>query len=187
MAAQGGTDPLRKARVNTMLHLAPDNLNRFNPGNLYVCRKDRKPSYMPSLKQVLRDCLDGSTVRQVENMKLILEHAHLIALEITPACDYAQNKMGLSRLIAGFVLPHEDKSLIKRPQFLKASGPFLLKSKALPSGAYDVYLNSRYPVSAKLEEIRKQKPIARLRSQLLADVQSWAGYQGSRQGVMLLQ
>jgi len=45
MSATGGSATERKAKVNTMLHLAVDQLDKFNPGNLYFFDKKNKPDF----------------------------------------------------------------------------------------------------------------------------------------------
>jgi hypothetical protein len=114
------------------------------------------------------------------------EKAILCGLEITPACDYAQGKMGLSRIIAGFVVPWEMEKSIKNAAFLKRIGPFYFDDKRLKAGAYLICLNSRYVVGVELNLAKKLSATARVRAQLLGDVQSWGSYQAARQGVMML-
>lgn len=185
MAATGGSATERKAKVNTMLHLAGDQLDNFNPGNLYFFSKKSSPDFMPTLDDVLQDCLQGKEIQQEEVMKL----ARVCGLEVTPACDHAQNKMRLSRIVAGFVVPWDHKDAINsRAGFLKTAGPFYFAKKGnlLSAGAYLIVFNSRYVVTAKPSRVKELPAIARVRPSLLADVQSWASYQAARQGVMML-
>jgi hypothetical protein len=144
---------------------------------------------MPPIRDALKDCVEGNSLAlQEENLKEIVEHAQLCGLEVTPACDYAQNKMGFARVIAGFIFPWDRLKKIKRnAQFLKVIGPFYFSSKLLEAGAYGLFLNSRYVATARPGLVKELRPIARVRPQLLADVQSWASYQSARQGVMLLK
>jgi hypothetical protein len=189
MTAQGGSATDRKAKVNTMLHLALDHLDQFNPGNFYIFSKKHKTAFMPPLKDVVKDCTQGKEQQQQQNLAMVFKRGRLIALEITPVCDFAQKKMGLSRIISGFVLPQENAKLIQgHAQFLKVIGPFFLeRSKTLPRGAYNIYLNARFTTSATLKDIETLTPVARVRSQVLADVQAWTSYQGARQGVVMLR
>jgi hypothetical protein len=180
MAATGASATERKAKVNSMLHLAPDQLDRFNPGNLYVFGKRNKLESFPALKEVLAGCTQGKDATAAE------EKAMLCGLEITPACDYAQGKMGLSRIIAGFVVPWDLEKSIKNAAFLKRIGPFYFDEKRLKAGAYLICFNSRYVLGVELNLVKKLGATARVRAQLLGDVQSWASYQAARQGVMML-
>ncbi|HKW74875.1 MAG TPA: hypothetical protein VJN64_05065, partial [Terriglobales bacterium] len=125
MGAQGGSAIDRKAKVNTMLHLAFDHLDRFSPGNLYVIPKSGKIKFMPPFNDVVQDCAQGKQQQQAQNLGTITSNGRMIALEITPVCDFAQNKMGLSRIMSGFILPHQQSTIVKNAQFLKMAGPFL--------------------------------------------------------------
>ncbi len=188
MTATGQSAPERKGKINSMLHLGSDRLEIFSPGNLFVFGKQNKPPFMPSMKDALQDCVEGNPAQQLEYRQAIMEHARLCGLEITPVCDYAQNKMGLSRLLVGFAVPWDHHKKIKlKAQFLKTMGPFYFSEKMLKAGAYVLFLNSRYVAAAKPSLVRKLRAVARVRPQLLADVQSWASYQAARQGVMLLK
>jgi hypothetical protein len=185
MAANGGSDVDRKAKVNTMLHLATDQLDTFNPGNLYAFNKKGRPDFMPTIEEALQDCLQGKEAQQ----KAILKDARLCGLEVTPACDHAQKKMRLARIVTGVVVPWDLKDAIKKNAgFLKAVGPFYFarKPKLLKEGGYLVVFNSRYVVTAKPAVVKALPAIVRVRTQLLADVQSWTSYQAARQGVMML-
>jgi len=183
MNAQGGSATERKAKVNSMLHLGSDHLDRFEPGNFYVLAKQGKPTFIPGLQDLLRDTIHPDTP---ENRQSVVKDARIFAVEVTPVCDYAQDKMGFSRLCTGFVLPSAHERKIKNAQFLKRVGPFHLSSRILPPSAYNLYFNSRYVASARPADVKKLTATARVRFQLLADVQSWLAYQSSRQGVMLL-
>jgi hypothetical protein len=185
MAATGGTATERKAKVNTMLHLAADQLDDFNPGNLYVFDKKGRPDFMPTIEEALQDGLQGKEALQAA----VLKEARLCGLEVTPACDHAQNKMRLSRIVAGLVVPWDQKDAIKKNAgFLKVVGPFHFarKPKLLKEGSYLVVFNSRYVVTAKPNLVKELPALARVRASLVADVQSWASYQAARQGVMML-
>ena len=172
-----------------MLHLASDRLDEFNPGNLYAFGQRNKPAFIPTIKDALRDCVQGNAGAQQEaNLAEIVEHGCLCALEVTPVCDHAQNKIGLSRLITGFAVPVErQKKINGKVQFLKTLGPFYFYGKPFGEGAYMLYVNSRYGITAKPSAVKKLRATARVRPQLLADVQSWASYQAARQGVMMLK
>jgi hypothetical protein len=184
MAATGGAATERKAKVNTMLHLAADQLDRFNPGNLYLFDRKSRPDFMPTIEEVLQDCLEGKEEKQ----RATRRGARLCGLEVTPACDHAQNKMRLSRLVAGVVVPWDQKGAIKKEGFLKPVGPFHFQGKAklLKAGSYSVVFNSRYVVTAKPAVVMELHAAVRVRASLLADVQSWTSYQAARQGVMML-
>ena len=180
MGATGASATERKAKVNSMMHLASDQLDRFNPGNLYVFGKRNALEAFPLLKEILAGCTQGKDATTAEDKAL------LCGLEITPVCDYAQGKMGLSRIIGGFIVPWDLEKSIKNAGFLKRIGPFYFDEKKLNAGAYLICFNSRYIVGVEPSRIKKLHSTARVRVQILADVQSWAAYQAARQGVIML-
>jgi len=185
MAATGGSATDRKGKVNSMLHLAADQLKVFNPGNVYAFTPRKKPEFMPTLKEALQDCLQGNAAAQAAAKK----GSRLCGIEVTPACDHAQNKMRVSRVVTGILVPWENKGAIKtNAGFLKVTGPFYLakKSGSVPEGAYFLVLNSRFVVTTRPSVVKALTALARVRPHLLADIQAWASYQTARQGVMML-
>jgi hypothetical protein len=186
MQATGSSKLERRAKVNSMLHLASNDLEKFSPGNVYLLGS-RNRSLFPALKEMLRNSLNGNDeAARARNLELVVEHGTQCGIEISAACDYAQDKMGLSRVIVGVVLPHQHKSLVKRADSLKTLGPFYFDSDGMPAGVYNIYLDSRYVAAAEPKSIKKLRAVARVRPQLLADIQFWVSYQAARQGVVLL-
>jgi hypothetical protein len=186
-SAQGAALLARRAGVNSMLHLSTDNLKQFSPGNLYLFEPGKPhPSFMPTIGELLKGWTPGSGDKLNENLIAISKAAHLCAVEISPVCDHAQDKIGLSRLIAGVILPWDTSVKMKSGQFIKTVGPLRVKD-VLPSGEYGLHLNSRYVTSSALARVRRLKPTFRVKPELLADLQTWSSYQGSRQGIRILE
>jgi hypothetical protein len=188
LAATGGSKTERKAKVNSMLHLGSDQLDEFSPGNAYVFGKTNRPTFLPPLDDLLAGAVEADGAKGTANLAVLTANARPCGIEVTPLCDYAQGKMGFSKLIAGFVLAVEHEKSAKRTAgYLKRIGPmYLPKTRVIQPGPYNIYLDSRYMVAVKPSQVRALKPIARVRSQLLTDIQLWASYQAARQGVMLL-
>jgi hypothetical protein len=188
-AATGASSITRRSKVNTMLHLAADHLTAFQPGNMYVFSGTERPSFIPNLTSLMGDCIHGRDAQHAENLAFLLERSRICAVEISPVCDHAQAKIGFARFITGFIVPAEDgdveRRLNRKAQYLKPIGPFNLESPNGPVNSY-IYLNSRFIASSTLKEASKLKAVCRVRSELLADLQFWASYQGARQGIMML-
>lgn len=183
--AQGTASLARRAGVNSMLHLSTDNLGQFSPGNLYIFAA-KLPSFMPSIEEMLKGWTPGSGAKLTENLAAAVQAARLCAVEISPVCDHAQDKIGLSRLIAGVMLPWENSVKMSRSQFIKTVGPLKIAGP-LQSGEYGLHLNSRYVASSPLGRVKKLTPAFRVKPELLADIQTWSSYQGSRQGIRILE
>jgi hypothetical protein len=187
MAAKGGSKVERRAKVNSMLHLAADRLDKFNPGNLYTFARRKRPPFVPQLREVLAGAVQGNEAQKEANVKELAPIVQVCGVEISPVCDHAQGKLPVSRVIVGLLVPHEHEKKIKQAGFLKRVGPlYLAKTRIVKAGAYNLYLDSRYVAAVKPAQLKASRATVRVRLQLLADIQSWAAYQGSRQGVMLL-
>jgi hypothetical protein len=185
--AQGTALLARRAGVNSMLHLSTDHLNQFSPGNIYLFESaKRHPSFMPTVEELLKGWIPGSAEKLNENLEIVSKTAYLCAVEISPICDHAQDKIGLSRLIAGVILPWESPLKMKSSQFIESVGPLMI-TEPLLSGEYGLHLNSRYVTSSPLKKIRRLKPAFRVKPELLADIQTWSSFQGSRQGIRILE
>jgi hypothetical protein len=187
MAAKGGSKVDRKARVNSMLHLAADRQRKFTAGNLYVFARRNRPAFVPQLRDLLSAAVQGNDAQRNENVTQLTPVVQLCGVEISPLCDHAQGKLGVSRILLGLLVPHDHEKKIKSAGSLKRIGPlYFAKTRQLKAGTYNLYLDSRYVAAAKLQQVKALRATVRVRPQLLADIQSWAAYQGSRQGVMLL-
>lgn len=188
-SAQGASSPQRRARVNSMLHLGSDHLDEFKPGNMYLFGKSKVPDFMPKWSAVIDGCVNGKNEILTANSTLVKNKGRLCAIEISPVCDHAQKKMGFAKLLTGFVVPVEDIELrgkIKENmQFARRIGPVLVKINSTVQVSY-IYLNSKYVANITTDLAKTMKPVCRVRSELLADLQFWASYQGARQGVMML-
>jgi hypothetical protein len=188
-AVYGATaSSVRSAEINSMLHLAFHELGSLPPGNMYVFGV-HKPTWMPPLKSVLENCIVGNGPQQAANLTVLFGAARLLGIEISPVCDHAQKKLRQSRILAGFLVPKAQVSLIKgNAGFLKVLGPFHLSGAGrVLEGNYTIFLNSQYTPTAEPSVVGKLRAFARFRSQLLSDAQAWCSYQNARQGVMMLR
>jgi len=182
----GGPSTTKKAKINSMLHLALHDRRQLAPGNMYIFT-EKRPHWMPRLNKILDDCIQGNDAQRQANLDAVSADARLIGVEISPVCDHAQKKLRQSKLLAGFLVSEEHKKRIKTAEFLKSIGPLYLKSKKIAEGVYMIYLNSRYGPTADPAKVGKFSAYGRFRQQVLADIQAWSAYQSARQGVMLLR
>ena len=107
-----------------------------------------------------------------------------IVVEVTPSCDFAQNKNPICRLVAGTIVPAEWKECIKdKALYLKTIGPILVKDTSDPAF---IVLNAHYTFGLPKKFLEKPVAIARMRHQLLVDVQAWLASHTSRPGVISL-
>ena len=183
----------RQAQLNRLLLLAPvrDHFVGPRPGNLYFEGADSGETFPISDKEgalidradLLRHTFKLTENTPKEKMAEVLEQARSLLLEITPACDYAQDRMRRARLIAGAAVPAAmGKGL---GEWTYCTRPVRLDEDLLP-GAGDVVLvfNALMWLGLPLAALEGMREIYRLRQQQLNDVQAWFGHHAIRPGVL---
>lgn len=178
----GNNSALIAGKINAKLHLAFEKVAQFCPGNIY------KLAEFPHLftlapNDLFKDCVQKD---HIENATLF-NRVTAILLEVSPLCDYAQNKIKLARFLAGFIVPADEKNKFK---LTKDNGGFLLAFGPLWINDADCFLilNSQYSISLNyLQAKQTLRAFARLRHQGLTQVQFWMAQQLSRQGIVMLK
>ena len=108
-----------------------------------------------------------------------------VILEVSPACDFNNNKRKLLRFVYGLIVPRNlrDKEYKKgglRAKYFNVIGPFIYQNEVHYMIIDSLHLFS-IPTKAKLPT-----PLFRLRSHVLVDVQAWLGRHISRPGHLSL-
>jgi hypothetical protein len=118
--------------------------------------------------------------------QLAFSRCRPILLEISPFCDFSQNKRPVSRFIAGLLVQQEHLGCIK-----ETGRAFFMHR--LPSlfvyglgGMWIPIFNSRFQFGVPVELVHN-KPLCRIRSQALVDIQAWAASQASRPGKLSIE
>jgi hypothetical protein len=188
MSATGDARLEQRARVNSMLHLAEEGLQQFAAGNVYTFPVAGAAGFVPSLRDLLRGAVHGDAAEAKKRTKTLVEKIQRCGVEISPVCDHAQGKLGLAKVAMGFLVPHvHAKWINEKADFMISKGPFFIDwTKRASAGAFTLYLNSRYITAPRTGIMRRLRAKARVRSELLAEIQVWAAYRGSRQGLMLV-
>jgi hypothetical protein len=110
-------------------------------------------------------------------------------LELTPACDFSQDKAPIGRLLPVLFIPSDvlgkagEKCLLKSPA-VKRIGPVLLKPEdgIGVEGVCSLAISSRFVFGVSPHRLRKQAAALRLRQEVLTDVQAWFAAQAARPG-----
>jgi hypothetical protein len=190
LGALGDCGNEKKAKINTMLHLAFEGLERFTGGNIYMFPNKKRPKWLPESRQLIEDFVQGKsglpgTVTKINHLADINIP---ILIEINANCDHAQKNIRVSRFLFGLVLPANERSKINpKAGFIWEFGPLFLKGKRGIRGEYNIYFSSRHLISIKLESARRMSPFARLRGQALVDLQAWFARHAARPGMVLLR
>ena len=163
--------------INSKLNLVCDRQQGADsspaPGAVYMHHYAQRVS----LADLLRNPNDAGMIDLDKDTK------HII-LEITPACDYAQQKWRVSRLLPGILLPQ------KHRKKLKGSAQFLYCSPIVKLGndqLFHLVFDFRFFTSAPFNEIDNSQYRFRIRQELLADIQSHLSWHVSRVGIISLQ
>jgi hypothetical protein len=175
----------RRAKLNTMLHLATENLDQFGPGNIYRYSENRNPKWIPKSGDLLDELVQQGAQFEATKARILGNSSRLL-IEASAPCDHAQRNIRMSRLIAGFAVPIAEKGRIKKAEFIWSFGPIYLDIEGLAPGQYQLFFSARHAVAPDIKNILKKKAIMRLRGQALAGLQSWFGHHVSRPGVMVL-
>lgn len=169
-------------RINTKLHISFKGVDQFRPGNIY------KLADCAGLFPVsARSIFDGLIQPDLKEKEDAFTKVTPILVEVNASCDYAQNKIKLSRFVAGLIIPVSEIKKYKLPQESQGNllqmGLFWIADKDSI-----ILLSSQHVVSLGLQNVKERlSAFARIRSQGLTHVQFWMAQQMSRPGIMMLK
>lgn len=161
-----------RGKLNSKLHLSELNLgiDSFQQGNIYKIRNEN---------DLVKRILDKDKFGNVSKEDILKSKPSLIQLDLTPVCDYAQDKQ-YTRLLYGLLIdatlyPAEFKGAYRRttPIFnIAGKDKFML-------------FDYRFIKTMTKEEIKRRKkpPFLRLRKELCTDIQSEFSNQVNRPGI----
>ena len=190
LGAVGNSGPERKAKLNTMLHLSLRDVRRFSMGNIYLFKQKRKPSFVPSCRELLKgNWVQGrNDEEKARHTEEIINAAFPVLIEISAACDHAQNKIQRARLLSGILVPVAHRKKLNRgADFVREFGPVHLEEPIVDAGIYYFYYSSRQVRSIEIDQVKKLNAAARLRGQALGELQAWLAQRESRPGIVLLR
>lgn len=177
---------VRRARINSMMHLDFQRRSGLNAGNLYFFAGRKAPAWVPLPAAILQGFLQGAAPE-------LLAAAVPVLVEISAKCDHAQRKIQLARLLAGVVIPANlrrqlnERAVNREGSALWHMGPVTLEAAGLANGEYYLQFSSRHVFSLTLRQVARMKASCKLRSQVFAHLQSWFAFQASRPGLVLLK
>lgn len=134
--------------------------------------------------ELFNDCFSKNNLDNKE-AKRIKEEAYKTMIPcdvvVTPACDYAQNKIKYDRIIRGVMIDAEhDKIINQRSEAIFVSPIFNYESRQRR-----IVLDFRYFKTIRLANYNI-KPLFRLRHSILSEIQSKLSRHINRQGIMNL-
>ncbi|MEC9491100.1 hypothetical protein [Flexistipes sp.] len=150
--------------INTKLHIELEPSEGHMPGNVYMIDvlEERKKKLLPTY---------------FENIPDKISDFHFVELEVSPICDYAQNKWKKSRLISGLVFPVGTKT--KSGPFYKGAPVVFINNKK-----YDIIFNYLLFKALDIPEAENRgKFWFRIKRELLQDMIVGLSYQVNRPGI----
>jgi hypothetical protein len=162
-----------RAKINSKLLLVEsveDNLVR--PGNVYLQDDE-------NLRQVLIKNLYDGKIDEFTGKVDLLSRAKCIMLEVSPLCDFAQDKWKLNRILPGIMWP---KDYIKKIK-MKADNVYISSTFKINGCLYYLIFDFQYFRSEPFGKLPAEKPYFRIRNELLVDIQSHLARHINRPGV----
>lgn len=158
------------------------------PGTIYASDTVEFDAFgeFPTLSDLLSEMAQNGKHQELE------ESCVLVAMEVTPLCDYRPQGAGFCRFLCGVVVPFEKRTLIKQAGFLQStpdrrSSSISWELKGDSSDCAIVW-NSHYIISVPRSRILPNAGAGsrRLRHSPLVDVQAWLGSQANRPGYLVV-
>lgn len=168
--------------INSNLLFEKDVSDTVVPGNLYVRNRIHWARRRKLLENYFKDSgtLLGATNGVKNTPNSDLNNIFFVELEITPNCDYAQDKWEKSRLLPGIMVP-KDLTTEKQKDsesFYQLTPELLYRGKS-----YQVILDFKLLKSEDFSFFEGRTPILRFRNELMADVISRLAGHASRTGI----
>jgi len=165
-----------RARINSKLLLQESSGNNaIYPGNIYEIEER-------SLSEIDIAELFNKEFDKYKDKDDLLNQVKHIMLEVSPPCDFAQDKWRRSRILHGVMWPQKHCHKIKKCEYIYIS-PDLEKNGSIFKLVFDL----RYFTSQAFDTIRKKKASFRLKHDLLVDIQSHLARHINRPGVISLE
>ncbi|MFP6849436.1 MAG: hypothetical protein VCA57_12090 [Pseudomonas sp.] len=195
-----------KAKTNRIIHLETSALSQdLPPGS--IVELSHNPELAPGNFQSKEDLekfirpnffqFDNTDNRATKNR--VSTECSIIALDLTPPCDHAQNKSPWNKYIIGLLVPEANINYCRAPDRInggrtnKLLGDYLLCLPEMMNqegGKYFLVLNSKLIFSidkTKANNVLKEHYKGRLREQILSDITSWLIRQSTRPGIVELR
>lgn len=137
-----------------------------------------KNQFSQNYKRILSDGLseEGRDLKEE-----ILGHSKFIELNISPLCDYAQNKLPCCRLVPGLLVKDVYYEYLNKGAAYSYISDVPIKYE---SNQYFLMFDFRYLYSKNSNLVKRRKAIIKLKHLILADIQLKLGNHVNRAGVI---
>lgn len=136
----------------------------------------QKESISSDYRSILTDNLKPESRDRKDD---ILKNSIFVELNISPLCDYAQNKLPCVRILPGLFIEKNESQNLKKPAYSYIhDSPIEFNSKE-----YIVLFDFRWLYSNRLSKLKQRNSNYKLKHQFLSDIQLKLGSHISRAGV----
>lgn len=163
-----------KSHLNTFLHTLPilDDTLLFETGNLFILRS----------KKTIQEIISAPFFKERTITTVLRTNPLLVKLDITPVCDYSQDKSYI-RTLLGIAISSEHLNIIKadKKEFHYHTPVFRIRN----TNKF-ILFDFRYTKMYHQQEFRKRniKPSFKMRQEIVSDIQVRLASQLSRLGIV---
>jgi hypothetical protein len=163
-------------KINSKLHLlySLNGFRHFQSGNLYLINNDSH--------DINRLIIDNTESNSKAN-EVISSNPKMVELDVTPSCDYAQNKFYYVRLLPGILT----SIVFSRKYFKNTEYNYnLCPPMKIENHNHYLLFDYRFLRTLKMEELKSNynRPKYRLRTELLVDIQTGLAKHMNRPGII---
>lgn len=158
--------------LNTIFLIDSHPSNEIYPGNIYKKDVDGR-----SKRRLLKTYIDSNKVSDADKNEI--DSIEFIEMEISPICDYANDKWLKSRLLPGIMLPITNNLKVdfKRGSISSFIPPFYFQNEL-----YLIAFDYRLMKALDVNMVKKFKPFLRLKKEPLTDLINQQAHHISRVG-----
>jgi hypothetical protein len=169
-------------KLNTRLHADLNPSNGLAPGNVYEIAIPNTSRRRIVLQTYVRVTEIYKLRTDSELFNSALETIRFVELEVTPACDFSQNKLLKSRVLPGVLVP------VRFRKHIKSGGNFYAQTPTIKFNGTDYLLifDFRLFKSVEVEIMSSLKPLFRLRQELHSDIVLQLSNHVSRLGISVI-
>lgn len=181
-------NPEERAILNTSFLLNCHDLGKdLQPGNVYLLSKvytnmkcSKKKCHLNKVhlsKNAITGEFFSGKIDEFPNKAALLKGIIPVVIEITPECDYVQNKWKCAKMILGVLWPPEYERNIKDSLFVFK--PLLISFR---DKTYYLSFNAHHILTLPFSVFKDLSPVFSARKELIADIQHWFSSHISRPG-----
>ena len=174
---EGDISDETKGKINSRIILAAEEREIY-PGNVY----EDEPMEREFIKGILNENIE-------DRLNSIIQNSIPVFVDVTPVCDFVQQKIRMSRMVKGALIPgsiNSDENIWKK---IKKNAAFIYVSPVIhyKGENYKMVLDFRYFTSREPDKLDSGKILFRIRKEMLSDIQIRLSSHVNRVGVLFIE